>query len=116
MTRCLDKSKTFGGLEYTVTLHCLPKRETSPKMPVSQKNYDYEKKQFGRLPTSDETNDEIAIDVAGPFEIANRAPTTNKVIDFLTHYIANNAIFRQIRTAQVQRLLAINSKTFVQKI
>ena len=78
-------------------------------------------KQFGKLPTSNKTNEEIAIDFASPFKVANsskkylivsgdcktgwpdakllRTPTTNKVIEFLTNYIANNnSIPRQIRT------------------
>ena len=77
-------------------------------------------KQFGKLPTPNKTNEKIAIDFASPFKIANssikylvvsgdsktgwpdakflRAPTTNKVIEFPTNYIANNSIPRQIGT------------------
>ena len=77
-------------------------------------------KQFGKLPTPITINEEIAIDFAGPFKIARsskkylivsvdsksgwpdakflRAPTTSKVIEFLTNYIANNGIPRRIRT------------------
>ena len=74
---------------------------------------------FGKLPIPEETNDEIAIDFAGPFKIARsskrylivsvdsktgwqdakflRAPTTRKVIEFLQKYIADNGIPKQIR-------------------
>ena len=75
---------------------------------------------FGKIPTLEETNDEIAIDFAGPFKIAAsskrylivsinsktgwqdakflRAPTTRKVIEFLQKYIADNGIPIQIKT------------------
>ena len=77
-------------------------------------------KQFGKLPIPKEVNEEIAIDFAGPFKIAKsskkylivsidsitgwpdakfmRVPTTNKVIEFLERYIADNGISRKIRT------------------
>ena len=75
---------------------------------------------FGKIPTPEEANDEIPIDLAGPFKIARsskrylivsvdsktgwqeakflRAPTTRKVIEFLQRYIADNGIPKQIRT------------------
>ena len=77
-------------------------------------------KQFGKISTPKTINEEIAIDFAGPFKIAHstkkyltvsvdsksgwpdakflRAPTTTKVIEFLTNCIADNGIPRQIRT------------------
>ena len=75
---------------------------------------------FGKIPTPEETNDEIVIDFAGPFKIAKsskkylivsidsktgwrdakflRAPTARKVIEFLQRYPADNGIPKQIRT------------------
>ena len=75
-------------------------------------------KQFGKIPTPKTINEEIAIDFAGPFKIAQstkkylivsvdsksgwpdakflRDPTTTKVTEFLTKYIADNGVPRQI--------------------
>ena len=77
-------------------------------------------KQFGKIPTPITINEEIALDFAGLFKIAHstekylivsvdsksgwpdakflRAPTTAKLIEFLTNYIAVNGIPQEIRT------------------
>ena len=74
---------------------------------------------FGKKPYPEETDDEIAIDFAGPFKIARstkkylivsvdsktrwqdakilRAPTTRKVIELLQRYIADNGSPKQFR-------------------
>ena len=87
------------------------------QMPSLENN---SQKQFGKNPTPKTIIEEIAIDFPGPFKIAHstktylivsvdsksgwpdakflRAPTTTKVIEFLTKYISDNGIPRQIRT------------------
>ena len=77
-------------------------------------------KQFGKIPTPITINEEIALDFVGPFKTAHstkkylivsvdsksgwpdakflRDPTTAKVKEFLTKYIADIGIPRQIRT------------------
>ena len=94
-------------------------------------------KQFGKLPTPKEVNEEIAIDFAGPFKIAKsskqylivsidsitgcpdakfmRAPTTNKVIEFLERYFADNGIPRKIRTNPGTAFTSNKFKQFCQK-
>ena len=94
-------------------------------------------KQFGKLRTPKEVNEEIAIDFAGPFKIAKsskkylivsidgktgwpdakfmRAPTTNKVIEFLERYIADNGIPRKIRTDPGTVFTKNKFKQFCQK-
>ena len=93
---------------------------------------------FGKIPTPEETNDEIAIDFSGPFKIAAsskrylivsidsktgwqdakflRAPTTRKVIEFLQRYLADNGIPKQIRTDPAQPLPATNLRNFAKNI
>ena len=73
-------------------------------------------KQYGKIPVSVLLNEEVAIDFAGHFKIARsskkylivsiesltgwpdakfmRSPTTNKVVEFLERYIADNGFPR----------------------
>ena len=77
-------------------------------------------KQTGNLPEANEQNEEIALEYAGPFQIAKKGkkyllvsidhfsgwpdakflqrPTTKKVIEFLKQYIAQYGVPRKIRT------------------
>ena len=94
-------------------------------------------KQFGKIPTPKTINEDIAIEFAGPFKIAHstkkylivsvdsksgwpdakflRAPTTTKVIEFLTKYIADNGIPRQIRTNPGTVFKSANFQEFCHK-
>ena len=77
-------------------------------------------KEFGKFPETKELNEQISIDFAGPFQNAHKQkkyllvtvdnhsgwpqamflpnPTAEKVIEFLTEYIATNGIPKRIRT------------------
>ena len=76
-------------------------------------------RKFGKIPKSQEVNEEIALDFAGPFQRTHKSkkyllvsidnksvkdatfvskPTTEKVIEFLYNYIANYGIPKRIRT------------------
>ena len=92
---------------------------------------------FGKIPIPEETNDEIAIDFAGPFKIAKsskrylivsvdsetgwqdakflRAPTTRKVIEFLQKYIADNGIPKPSRTDLGTAFTSHKFKEFCEK-
>ena len=92
---------------------------------------------FGKIPTPEVTNDEIAIDFAGPFKMAKssemylivsidsktgwqdakflRAPTTRKVIGFLQRYIADNGIPKQIRTDSSTAFTSNEFRKFCEK-
>ena len=100
-------------------------------------NPNIKQQNFGKMPTPKETNDEIAIDFAGPFKIAksskkyliesidcktgwreakfSRAPTTRKVIEFLQRYIADNGIPKQIRTDPGTAFTSIEFRNFCEK-
>ena len=92
---------------------------------------------FGKIPTPEETNEQIAIDFAGPFKIAKsskrylivsvdsktgwqdakflRAPTTRKVNEFLQRYIADNGIPKQVRTDPGTAFTSDKFKEFCEK-
>ena len=94
-------------------------------------------KQFGKIPTPITINEETALDFAGPFKLAHStkkylivsvdsktgwpdakilsAPTTAKVIEFLTKYIADNGILRQIRTDPGTVFKSTNFQDFCRK-
>ena len=94
-------------------------------------------KQFRKLQAPKEINEEVAIDFAEPFKIARssknylivlidsktdwpdakfmRAPTSNKVIDFLERYIADNGNPRKIRTDPATAFTSNKVKQFCQK-
>ena len=77
-------------------------------------------KQFGKIPESEKINDEIAIDFAGPFQVAHKSkkyllvsidnksnwpdamflskPTTKDVSEFLNNYVATYGIPKSIKT------------------
>ena len=93
--------------------------------------------EFGKLPETNEPNEEISIDFAGPFQNAIKQkkyllvsvdnhsgwpnalflpnPTTDKVIEFLTEYIATNGIPKRIRTDPGTAFKSEKFKQFCEK-
>ena len=110
--------------------------KTCPQCQTAGKNIKplLTQKQFGKLPTVSELNQEIAIDFAGPFKNAFsakqyllvsvdhmsgwpeakflRKPTTEKVIEFLRKYIARHGIAKSIRADPATIFRSKRFKTF----
>ena len=91
-------------------------------------------KEFGKLPQTNQPNEEVSLDFAGPFQNANLKkkyllvsvdnhsgwpdalflpnPTADKVIEFLVEYISKNGIPKRIRTDPGTAFKSEKFKTF----
>ena len=118
---------------------CLEKAQSCQDCQRAGKNLKCIKRQnqFGKLPETKEPNEEVSIDFAGPFQNAHKQkkyfmvsvdnnlgwphalflpnPTAEKVIEFLTEYIAINGISKRIRTDPGTVFNSENLNSFVPK-
>ena len=117
----------------------IEKARKCPECLKAGKNLKCNKSQseFGKLPETNEPNEEISVDFAGPFQNAIKqkkyllvsvdnhsgwpnalflpSPPTDKVIEFLTEYIATNGIPKRIRTDPCTAFKSEKFKQFCEK-